>query len=115
MHPGCCFHDSERAGEDHGEPQGCLLVSKSLAEQFHPRSAGAGGAAAGSLSFKGRTQCKPWSSSASAIKAGCTPLAKKARQRSSPLLPQFLLNIIYFIAPCSLAEEAAGAGTRSLS
>lgn len=37
---------TQRAGEGHGEAQGCLLVFRSLEEELHPRSVGEGGAAA---------------------------------------------------------------------
>lgn len=39
---------------------------------------------------------------------------RKPGREAAPLVPQLLLNLAYRIAPCSLAEEAVGADTRSL-
>lgn len=40
---------------------------------------------------------------------------RKPGREAAPLVPQLLLNLAYCITPCSLAEEAVGADTRSLS
>lgn len=40
---------------------------------------------------------------------------RKPGREAAPLVPQLLLNLAYCITPCSLAEEAVVADTRSLS
>lgn len=126
-HPGCCFHDSERAGEGHREPQGCFCSSSRASQRsFILGQLAQEEQQLGSLSFKGRTQRKPSSSSDAAGSARAIDAVPSYRAwlRSSsqesqaekqppcyPLLPQLLLNLIYFTAPCSLAEEAGGAGS----
>ena len=72
----------------------------------------------GSLSFKGRTQCKSWSSLDAAgrpelsiryqaITAGCTPLAKKARQRSRPPATRTAIKSNIFYSTLQLGRGVA--------